>query len=587
MDHDYATLAGNYESEYSFDANGNLETLKRWADNSGTKTLIDNFTYNYTTGTNQLTHVDDALGASVLGDDLADQAADNYTYTEIGELLTDDQEEIAEIKWKVTGKVHKIIRESTSDKSNLEFVYDAMGNRILKIETDAGTDELIKKTYYIRDAQGNVMSIYTLDHLITPPEAPETLGLMLTERSIYGSSRIGTENPNELLARTDSTLSPSIDFVQTVGDKKYELSNHLGNVLQVVTDRKLGIDDGTGDIDYYIADVISQSDYYPFGMIMSGRNESADDYRYGFNGMEKDDEVSGSNNSYSAPYWQYDPRVGRRWNRDPVDHVNYSSYLAYSNNPILRIDPLGADDYFDMEGNFLYHTDTEVDEIRIVKFNSQQISEVMASNPDGYKEVFHASSDRIQDIPIPIGGEYEGITVADNQYSQIMGKISEHYMTEEQKKNINHIGIGEAEHAYSYDREGEVFFDASYQAGVLKLDEDFTVGKLKALLRHETDHILNPYEGDMHSLKYKKHHLDMFLRDIADPNFIDTPIGFQEHINNSIEAIFKQIEDHLNGEKLMDFKEFDKKELDNWLEERKKIYEDQSKKNEADQQSNN
>jgi len=40
---------------------------------------------------------------------------------------------------------------------------------------------------------------------------------------------------------------------------------------------------------------------------------SIDDYRYGFNGMEKDDEVNNSEGtSYTAEFWKYDSRIGRR-----------------------------------------------------------------------------------------------------------------------------------------------------------------------------------------------------------------------------------------------------------------------------------
>lgn len=344
--HDYATLAGNYESEYSFDASGNLETLKRWADNAGAKTLIDDFTYHYTTGANQLTHVDDAAGEVITSVDLADQSLDNYTYTEIGELYSDAQEEIAEIKWKVTGKVHKIIRTGESDKSNLEFVYDAMGNRIIKIERDNVSDEVIKKTYYIRDAQGNVLNIYTFKEEYNELTATDDANLYLTERSIYGSSRLGTENINEVIASSDiSNVNISPPTIQVVGDRHYELSNHLGNVLQVVTDRKLAVDDGTGAVDYYIADVVSQSDYFPFGMTLPGRDESADDYRYGFNGMEKDDEVKGNGNSYTTPFRQYDPRVGRWKTLDPLmqKYPNQSAYAGFNNNPIYFADPTGLE----------------------------------------------------------------------------------------------------------------------------------------------------------------------------------------------------------------------------------------------------
>ena len=58
----------------------------------------------------------------------------NYQYDEIGNLIADKQEEIAKIEWMVAGKIKKIIRTSTSTKSDLEFKYDEKGNRVTKIE---------------------------------------------------------------------------------------------------------------------------------------------------------------------------------------------------------------------------------------------------------------------------------------------------------------------------------------------------------------------------------------------------------------------------------------------------------------------
>lgn len=77
-------------------------------------------------------------------------------------------------------------------------------------------------------------------------------------------------------------------------------------------------------------------------------------YRFGFNGQERDNEVSGDGNSYTAEFWQYDPRLGRRWNIDPAfkEKPWMSSYHAFSNKPIWNIDPNGAnDDEFDKDGN--------------------------------------------------------------------------------------------------------------------------------------------------------------------------------------------------------------------------------------------
>gem|GEM_PF-5465581 len=70
--------------------------------------------------------------------------------------------------------------------------------------------------------------------------------------------------------------------------KSYELSNHLGNVLAVVSDRRLGRDQILRDdiAESCKAEVISAQDYYPFGMEMEGRdyaNNDFNNYRYGFN----------------------------------------------------------------------------------------------------------------------------------------------------------------------------------------------------------------------------------------------------------------------------------------------------------------
>lgn len=66
-------------------------------------------------------------------------------------------------------------------------------------------------------------------------------------------------------------------------------------------------------------------------------------YRYGFQGQEQDNEVAGEGNSYTAEFWQYDSRLGRRWNIDPVVKEHESPYAAFANNPIWFVDPLGAD----------------------------------------------------------------------------------------------------------------------------------------------------------------------------------------------------------------------------------------------------
>lgn len=82
-------------------------------------------------------------------------------------------------------------------------------------------------------------------------------------------------------------------------------------------------------------------DYYPFGMLMPGRALSTEDYRFGFNGHEKDDEVKGSGNHLSFGDYGYDTRLGRRWQLDPEPIIGVSGYSAFNDNPILYADPDG------------------------------------------------------------------------------------------------------------------------------------------------------------------------------------------------------------------------------------------------------
>lgn len=91
-------------------------------------------------------------------------------------------------------------------------------------------------------------------------------------------------------------------------------------------------------------------------------------YRFGFNGQEQTPELDASHTT--ALFWEYDARLGRRWNLDMVDKPWEISYLCFSGNPIFYIDPLGnnADDfYFDKDGNLLnYVVNDEPDRVFVL-----------------------------------------------------------------------------------------------------------------------------------------------------------------------------------------------------------------------------
>ena len=70
-------------------------------------------------------------------------------------------------------------------------------------------------------------------------------------------------------------------------------------------------------------------------------------YKYGFNSMERDNEVKGKGNSYDFGARMYDPRVGRWLSIDPMfsKQPGWSTYKAMLDNPIIYSDPDGRTEY--------------------------------------------------------------------------------------------------------------------------------------------------------------------------------------------------------------------------------------------------
>ncbi len=166
-------------------------------------------------------------------------------------------------------------------------------------------------------------------------------------------------NPNQ---EPDPVVGVTLCYQREVGKKVYEMSDHLGNALSAVmkwrrmrvvfTDQREAVDNG-GVLASNLA-VVSFNDYYAFGMLEPGRTVSSDEYRYGFNGMEKDDEVKGEGNSYDFGARMYDSRLGRWLSRDGMEaaYVPISTYSFALNNPIILIDNDGNIIY-DSKGNLV------------------------------------------------------------------------------------------------------------------------------------------------------------------------------------------------------------------------------------------
>lgn len=133
----------------------------------------------------------------------------------------------------------------------------------------------------------------------------------------------------------------------------YELSNHLGNVMVTVSDKRLGQDDGTGKAGYYLADVTSATDYYPFGMVQPGRTFSSQNYRFGFNGHEKEGTDWTGNDGSVLDFGAriYDAKLGRFLSTDPWEdkYAWQTPYAYFKNSPIATIDFMGFGDEDDVQ----------------------------------------------------------------------------------------------------------------------------------------------------------------------------------------------------------------------------------------------
>ena len=151
------------------------------------------------------------------------------------------------------------------------------------------------------------MAVYNGSSGATIRTGPPTV----TEHSIYGSGRVGVYKKGTV-SSNNYTL--------------YQLTDHLGNVRAVLKK--------TGSATYALT---AKTDYYPFGEPMPNKHTTDGNYRYAFQGQEKDNETGLE--AFELRLW--DGRLGRWLTVDPY-HEFHSPYVGMGNNPINLIDPEGG-----------------------------------------------------------------------------------------------------------------------------------------------------------------------------------------------------------------------------------------------------
>ena len=300
-------VSDNYSTEYEYDWNGNLLSLRR---NDKYGQIMHDIAYHYPNAANNRLGSITATGLN----------SSSYRYDAIGNLVRDNAEGLT-VSWNALGKVDSICRNGLLLS---RFRYSPTGQRQVKM-ADGDT------VFYIHDATGNVMCVYQLKN--------DTLSA--TERYMYGSKRLGMLGQQVwIVAGGTAGMSDS----STIGARTYELTDHLGNVTATILDRKRPVLNSYGNM-VYIPLIVSYTDYYPFGYPISDRSYYFGGYRYFFNGQEADNEVFGDGVSLTAEFWQYDTRLGRRWNVDPKYTPMLSSYSCFVNSPLSLNDKKGDTTY--------------------------------------------------------------------------------------------------------------------------------------------------------------------------------------------------------------------------------------------------
>ena len=449
--------AGAYNESVAYDPNGNILTYQRQGWKSGSSESnpapqMDQLTYTYKSGENQLMHIADAIGSGDYSEDLDDQGANhNYTYDKIGNILSDGNS-MQNVNWTIYGKLNGVTIAGT----RVSYVYNSGGDRIAKLTPAVGT-------YYVRDARGNIVSIY---------EKNTNGNIVQSEAALYGLLRLGENTQLAPLTNLNDVVDgygPSRTNVFTRGRKSYELSNQLGNVLTVVSDKKLliipGLNDqnvdgngcaiGSGfdvltenqrgaeavyvarqEIDfedgfesgyndefdayidnslsaclplpppiqmpidaYFAADVKMATDYYPFGMTMQGRNVSS--YRFGFNGKELDPETT--NQDYGMRI--YDSRLGRFLSVDPISakFPMLSPYQFASDRPIEGIDLDGLE-FLPFHVSMYRMQNLSTTNQQNVTTNNTILDVVYENIPDDLKDPAHHTFKYVRGGPVTTKG---------------------------------------------------------------------------------------------------------------------------------------------------------------------------------------
>ena len=273
------------EQGITYDVNGNITYLERTGNNTSV-VPIDKLTYRYDAG-NKLMAVTDGV-TTLPADGFIDgnTTGDDYTYDTNGNLTQDANKKITSITYNFLN-LPKVV--TFADGNSLSFDYDASGIKLKKTTYTKATN-VSKTTDYLGGYQYEAGALQFFPH----PEGYVKLD--------------------------------GINYVYV-----YNYTDQVGDVRLSYADL-----DKNGSVTK--AEIIEESNYYPFGLKHKGYNTAqlaiGKPYKYGFQGQELQDDF-GLN--WSSFKWRNaDISTGRFMSVDPLSETyEWQSVYAFgSNQPV-------------------------------------------------------------------------------------------------------------------------------------------------------------------------------------------------------------------------------------------------------------
>ena len=281
------TYDNSFSEQFTYDANGNILTLNRYAAN---QQKIDELTYHYYNDGNKISNITDPIGDVANVTDYNGTTYPSYGYDYNGNMIHDYTKNIFnDIIYNYLNKPCLI--EFTSG-NKIQYIYDATGIKLAK-KVMANNAILGGSSYYL----GNF--VYDWD---------KNLQYILT---------------------SEGRLVPTGNTYRY----EYFMKDHLGNTRATYAAAAPGL-----------PQVMEYQHYYPFGMQLEalGYTSGADlKNNYLYNGKELQEDYGLNWYDYGAR--MYDPVIGRWTTVDPLaeKYKNTSPYVYCIDNPLKYIDSDG------------------------------------------------------------------------------------------------------------------------------------------------------------------------------------------------------------------------------------------------------